>query len=46
MKRYVKAVGTALALAGAFAIGMWFMYTIMWVDVFTKLMEMTEKVFK
>lgn len=46
MKRYVNAVGLALVIAGAFGIGMWFMYAIMWLDVFTKFMEMTEKVFK
>jgi len=45
-RRVMKAVGLALALAGAFGAGMWFMYFIQWVDVFTKFMEMTEKVFK
>lgn len=42
----LKAVGLALALAGAFGAGMWFMYFIMWTDVFTKFIEMAEKVTK
>ena len=41
-----KAFGLALLIAAAFAAGMWFMYFIMWTDVFVKLIEMTEKVFK
>jgi hypothetical protein len=45
-RRVMKAVGLALALAGAFGAGMWFMYFIQWVGVFTKLIEMTEKVFQ
>lgn len=45
-QRLLKAVGLALALAGAFGAGMWFMYFIMWTDVFTKLIEMAEKVTK
>lgn len=45
MKRYVKAIGLALLIAAAFGIGMWFMYFIMWTDVFTKLIEMADKVF-
>lgn len=45
-QRTLKAIGLALALAGAFGFGMWFMYFIQWVEVFTKFMEMTEKVFK
>ena len=45
-QRFVKAVGLALALAGAFGAGMWFMYFIMWTDTFTKLIEMAEKVTK
>lgn len=45
MKRYVKAIGLALLIAAAFGIGMWFMYFIMWTDVFTKFIEMADKVF-
>lgn len=46
MNRTRKAIGLALVISAAFGIGMWFMYTIMWIDVFTKLMEMTERVFQ
>lgn len=45
-RRVMKAVGLSLALAGAFGAGMWFMYFIMLVDLFTSFMEMAEKVFK
>jgi hypothetical protein len=45
MKRYVKAIGLAMLIAAAFGIGMWFMYFIMWTDVFTKFIEMADKVF-
>lgn len=45
-RRVMKAVGLALALAGAFGFGMWLMYFIQWVGVFTEFMEMAEKVFK
>jgi len=45
-QRLLKAVGLALALAGAFGAGMWFMYFMMWTDVFTKFIEMAEKVTK
>lgn len=45
-RRTVKAIGLALVIAGAFGLGMCFMYTIQWVGVFTEFMEMTEKVFK
>jgi len=41
-----KALGLSLVISGAFGAGMWFMYTIMWVDTFTKLIEFTERVFK
>lgn len=41
-----KAIGLALLTAAAFALGMWFMYFIMWTDVFVKFIEMAEKVFK
>lgn len=48
MKRISKnAIFMALALAGAFGLGMWFMYFIMWTDVFTNhLLPMVEKVLK
>ena len=48
MKRHIKNnLFLALALAGAFGIGMWFMYFIMWTDVFTNhLLPMVDKVFK
>lgn len=48
MKRSViRTVALALALAGAFGLGMWFMYFIMWTDVFTNhLLPMVDKVFK
>lgn len=42
----IRIIGLALALAGAFGFGMWFMYFIMWTDVFTKFIEMAEKVTK
>jgi len=45
MKRYVKAIGLAMLIVAAFGIGMWFMYFIMWTDVFTKFIEMADKVF-
>jgi hypothetical protein len=35
----------ALALASAFGFGFWFAYFVMWGDVFTKFIEMAEKVF-
>lgn len=44
-RRAIKAFGLALAIAASFGLGMWFMYFIMWVDVFTQLIEMTERVF-
>lgn len=44
-RRVMKAVGLALALAGAFGAGMWFMYFMMWTDVLAKFIEMTERVF-
>lgn len=47
MKKVIaKALGLSLVIAGAFGAGMWFMYTIMWVDTFTKLIEFTGRVFK
>lgn len=48
MKRSIKnSIVLALALAGAFGLGMWFMYFIMWTDVFTNhLLPMVEKVLK
>lgn len=47
MKQQVKnTILIALGMAGAFGLGMWFMYLILWGEVFTKLIEMTEKVFK
>lgn len=48
MKRsMIKKIGLALALAGAFGLGMWFMYFIMWTDVFTNhLLPAVEKAFK
>ena len=45
MKRYVKAIGLALVIAGAFGVGMWFMYLMMWTDLFIKFVEMADKVF-
>lgn len=45
-RRVLNAILMALALASAFGIGMWFMYFVMWTDVFVKFMEMAEKVFK
>jgi type IV secretory pathway TrbD component len=44
-RRVVNAIGLALIIAAAFGIGMWFMYFIMWTDVFTKFIEMADKVF-
>lgn len=45
-QRTLKAIGLALALAGAFGFGMWFMYFIQLIDLFTSFMEMADKVFK
>lgn len=45
-QRTLKAIGLALALAAAFGLGMWFMYFIMLIDLFTSFMEMADKVFK
>lgn len=42
---YIRTIAFSLALAAAFGAGMWFMYFIMWADVFTNLIEMTERVF-
>jgi hypothetical protein len=45
-RRVTNTILLALALASAFGVGMWFMYFIMWADVFTKFIEMADKVFK
>lgn len=47
MKQQLKsAILVALGMAGAFGLGMWFMYLILWGETFGKLIELTEKVFK
>ena len=43
-QQFFKALGLSLVVAGAFGAGMWFMYFIMWYDVFTNLIEMLERV--
>lgn len=43
---FVRGIALALLVAAAFGIGMWFMYFIMWADVFVKFIEMAERVFK
>jgi hypothetical protein len=46
-RRVINTIGITLALAGAFGLGMWFMYFIMWTDVFTNhLLPMVERVFQ
>lgn len=46
-RRMKNAIGLALALAGAFGLGMWFMYFMMWTDLFTNhLLPMVERVFQ
>lgn len=43
----LKALGLSLTIVGAFGLGMWFMYFIMWFDVYTNhLLPMVERVFK
>lgn len=45
MKQNLKnSILIAVALAAAFGLGMWFMYFIMWADVFTKLIETLERI--
>ena len=45
MKQNLKnSILIAVALATAFGLGMWFMYFIMWADVFTKLIETLERI--
>lgn len=45
MKHNLKnTVLLTIAMAAAFGLGMWFMYFIMWADVFTKLIETIERI--
>lgn len=45
-KKLVKGLAITLSLSGAFALGMWTMYWIMWTDVLFKFLEMVERVFQ
>lgn len=43
-RRVLNSFALALIIAGAFGLGMFFMYWLMWVDVLSQLIEAIEKV--